>query len=243
MARPRKLATDEMLQIVDSFYESCGDPAKLKYSFLEEYAISLGIKVKAYDFRRNESVRSRMEELRALSGTYGAGAIAYKSLDVEALLNRNCTRQMMRDSLLELDETWRRVYERATDLSHKNEALLSALSAEKKRTETLASEKEFFEAEIKKLGHGSNSLLLENRYLKKALREYLYPAIANEILLRENVLEQVDTEVTQEAMEALADEVMPSSFSASVNQDRQALSREESLLRRMSAQIGSNGDA
>ena len=128
MARPRKLETGEMLQIVDSFFESCGDPAKLKCSNLEEFARSLGIEAKAYNFRRDVAVRKRMEELSATSDAYGVGAIAYKSLDVEAMLNRNYTRQMMRDSLLEMDESWRRVYEKAAELSRRNAALLLALS-------------------------------------------------------------------------------------------------------------------
>lgn len=85
--------------------------------------------------------------------------------------------------------------------------------------------------------------LTENRYLKKALRVYLYPAIANEILLCENILEQADTEVTPEAMEALVDAETPSPFPASINRDRQMLSREELLLQRMSIQIGGNYDA
>ena len=63
MARPRKLSDDEMLKIVDSFYESNGNPSMLKCSLLEEYAISIGVEVKAYDFRRNEAVRHRMDEL------------------------------------------------------------------------------------------------------------------------------------------------------------------------------------
>ena len=67
MARPRKLNDAEMLKIVDSFYEGNGDPSMLKCSFLEEYAVSIGIDVKAYDFRRNTAVRARMGELRDLS--------------------------------------------------------------------------------------------------------------------------------------------------------------------------------
>jgi len=89
MARPRKLETRELVQIAESFYESHGNPAKLKFSLLEEYAMSLGIDAKAYDFKRNETVRKRMDELRVASDASGSGAIAYKSLDVEAMLNCN----------------------------------------------------------------------------------------------------------------------------------------------------------
>ena len=237
MARPRKLETRELVQIAESFYESHGNPAKLKFSLLEEYAMSLGIDAKAYDFKRNETVRKRMYELRAASDASGPGAIAYKSLDVEAMLNCNYTRQMMKDSLISLDESWRRIYERAVELSSKNAALLSALNAEGKSKRALAEERDALGARVKLLERKANDLSNENRYLKRVLKEYLYPAIANEILLRENVLSQADTEVTPHAMQALADVETPSPFAASVDRDRQMLSREDALLQRMTDQI------
>jgi hypothetical protein len=124
LARPRKLNDEEMLKIVDSFYESNGNPNMLKCSLLEEYAISLGIKVKAYDFRRNIPVRKRMAELKDLSPLLSnGGAITYKSLDVDAFLNVNQTKPMLRNALLELDASWRRIYERAAEMSQKNEDL------------------------------------------------------------------------------------------------------------------------
>jgi len=243
MARPRKLGTDEMISIVDSFFESNGNTGRLKCSFLEEYAVSLGFEVKAYDFRRNAAVRQRMEELRGAVSTTVPGVIAYKSMDVDAMLNRNYTREMMKNSLLELDETWRRVYERATELSGENAALLSALALKNQTVEELTTERDSLGTRIKSVERDSGTLTIENRYLRKALKEYLYPAIANEILKLENVLEQVDTEVTPEAMSALADTDIPSSFSASIATDKRMLSREESLLERMSAQIQGDDNA
>jgi chromosome segregation ATPase len=226
-----------MIRIVESFFESNGDPGRLKCSNLEEYALSLGIEAKAYDFRRNAEVRRRMEELRCSAGTAGFAAIAYKSVDVDALLNRNHTREMLKNSILELDETWRRVYEQAADLSGKNTALLSALAKKEQAVETIASEKDSCEEQIESLKRDLTALTVENRYLRKSLREYLYPAIANEILKREHVLEQADTEILPEAMAALADSGAPLSFSTSVAPDKDAISREEAILKRMEDRI------
>lgn len=244
MARPRKLSTEEMLHIVDSYYETNGDPDMLKCSFLEEYAISLGVNVKAYDFRRNESVRKRMEELRVIGGTGNAGAIAYKGMDVDALLNRSRTREALRNSLLELDETWRRVYERAAVLTQRNTSLLADIFAKKQELEALTAQNSELESVNSMLKKSSNLLVLENRYLKKMLKQYLYPAIANEILISENVLEQADTIVAGEAMANLVDPAIPASFSSSVAVDTAMLSREEALLERMKDHIhGGRHDA
>lgn len=243
MARPKKLSDADMIKIVNSFYESNGDPSMLKCSFLEEYAISIGADVKAYDFRRSKAVRARMDELKNLSPlSSDTGAISYKNLDVDAFLNRNNTTTMLRNSLLELDGTWRRIYEKAVVLSQKNESLLTEIFSKNNEIKKLVLEKEAAETEIKELGISSNKLLLENRYLKKMLKQYLYPAIANEILLKENVLEQVDTEVTPAAMNKMTEATVPSSFSSSVAADREILSREELLLERMKKQISGVDD-
>jgi hypothetical protein len=100
MARPRKLGASEMLKIVDSYYESHGNSNALKYSLFEEYALSLGLDVKAYDFRRNEAVRKRVEELRGMDKFDGIQAIAYKGIDVDAFFIRNRTREALRNGLL-----------------------------------------------------------------------------------------------------------------------------------------------
>ena len=246
MARPRKISTDIMLQIVDSFFESHGDPNKMKCSRLEEHGCSLGFDIKAYDFRRSDAVRQRIDELRQLVWVNGGnGAIAYKSMDVDALINRSSNREMLKNSLLELDETWRGVYERAAALSSKNASLLSELAAKDRKFEAVVSENDSLGERLRPLEQNERVLSAENRYLRKALREYLYPAIANEILKEENVLEQADTEVTSAAMAALADPVIPSSFSSAVAQDRQMVSRSDRLLNIMSKQVrgDENGEA
>ena len=245
MARPRKLSDADMIQIVDSFYESNGDPSMLKCSFLEEYAISIGIDVKAYDFRRNNAVRVRMAELRDLSLLSSkTSAIAYKSLDVDALLDRNRTRPMLRNALLELDETWRRIYDRAAEISKRNENLEKSIGAVSAERDKLACEVPELSAQISMLIKNNKELALENRYLKRMLKQYLYPAIANEILLNENVLEQIDTEVTQTAMDKMVDPFLPSPFSNSIASDREILSREELLMERMKKQVSEeDGDA
>jgi hypothetical protein len=245
MARPKKLRDADMVKIVDSFYESNGDPSMLKCSFLEEYAISIGVDVKAYDFRRNNAVRARIDELKDLSLLSSkTGAIAYKSLDVDALLDRNRTRPMLRNALLELDETWRRIYDRAAEMSKRNESFVQSIESISAERDKLDCEVSELSAQIISLNKSSKELTLENRYLKRMLKQYLYPAIANEILLNENVLEQVDTEVTQTAMDKMVDPFLPSPFSNSVASDREILSREELLKERMKKQVSEeDGDA
>lgn len=238
MARPKKATTSVMLQLVESYFESTGNPDKLKCSHLEEYAASTGLDLKAYDFRRDAAVRQRMDELRDLYLLHSeSGAIAYKNLDVDALLGRCRTKTMLRNSLFELDETWRRIYDRAVELFKKNEALKATTEQSAKEFERLLSDNAVLSEQVKRLNKSNKEAVQENRYLKKMLKMHLYPAIANEILLRENVLERVDTEVSQSAMEKMVDSTVPSPFSSIAATDMEMFSREDALLNRMRNQI------
>ena len=205
--------------------------------------MSIGFDVKAYDFRRNKAVRARMEELKDfLLLSSGSGAIAYKSLDVDSLLDRNRTRSMLRNALLEMDETWRRIYDRAAAMSKNNKALEKDIEDVSAARDKLSCEVSELSAKTTALNKINEELVLENRYLKRMLKQYLYPAVANEILLKENVLEQIDTEVTPAAMNKMVDPTIPSPFSSSVTADREMLSREELLLSRMRKQISEAPD-
>lgn len=238
MARPRKLSTDEMLELVNDYYESCGDSKRLKCSFLEEYAVSRGFSVKAYDFRRNTDVRSRINELRDLDTLFtGAGAIAYRNLDVNAFIGKLKSKDELKNSLVELDETWRRIYDRAVLLAGKNQALIKDIQQKNLEYDALTCESTRLSEQLASLKKAYKEALLENRYLRKAIKTYLYPAIANELLKNENVLIQVDTEVLPGTMDLMTDKATPLSFSKSVAPDQLVLSREESILRRMQEQI------
>ena len=65
MGRPKKVSSEEMVKLLEAYYESdgCGDPSRLKFSKLEIYAAGQGIKAKAYDFKRDAKVRQRIREL------------------------------------------------------------------------------------------------------------------------------------------------------------------------------------
>jgi len=245
MARPKKLSTEAMLKIVNDFYESCGDADVLKFSHLESYASSRGFDVKAYDFKRDTGVRERLAELRDLSVlTSDDGAIAYKNLDVDALIKRSKNLTTLKIELTELDETWRKIYDRALILSQKNKALVHDNQQKTHMYEELECERQKQAEHISQLANDNKNLAQANTYLKKMIRAYLYPAIANEILMNENVLEQCDTEVMPETMAALVDAELPSPLSKTITNDLAFVSREESLLRRMKSQIGGgNNDA
>ncbi len=183
-------------------------------------------------------MRSRINELRDLDTLFaGAGAIAYRNLDVNAFIGKLKSKDELKNSLVELDETWRRIYDRAVLLAGKNQALIKDIQQKSLEYDALTCESTRLSEQLASLKKAYKEALLENRYLRKAIKTYLYPAIANELLKNENVLIQVDTEVLPDTMDLMTDKATPLSFSKSVAPDQLILSREESILRRMQEQI------
>ena len=244
MARPRKMGTEEMLAIINAAYERHGDPSRLKCSSLAEYATTQGFDVKGYDFRRNPAVRARIEELIDMAPFFSeGGALAYKSLDVDAFINRNRSDGSLKNALIELDSTWRKIHDRACALVKERESLSNDLKQKTLEIERLECEFSEMSAQSAKIKNEQRDMIVKNRYLTGMIKKYLYPAVANEILKKENVVECVDTEVMQSAMDELVDRDMPAPFSKSVTIDRQALSREEMLLRQMGLNIRGDENA
>jgi regulator of replication initiation timing len=245
MARPKKADSRDMLRILNSYWETHADPNKLKCSQLEEYAAVLGFDIKAYDFRRDESVRNRIMELKT-SVASSFTALAYKNLDIDMLIAENATKTALKTALTKLDAYWRDIYRQAAVTACENTKLLTDNAAFRKTLGEITAGRDTAVSDVNRLGAENKSLVLENRYLRSALARYLYPAIANEILYREGVLKQTDTQVTGVAMTELAEHAgnaTPLSLIEAVKDDVQALTREQTLLERMKQQIsgGSHG--
>ena len=236
MARPKKVDVSDMLRVVDSFYETHGDESKLKFKSLETYAISLGIDAKEYDFRRNDAVKRRIDEINELRESFGL-SLAYKTLDADALIYANPTRASLKAALVELDRSWREVYERAVKLSSENTALLSNNHAIMRDADMLRAEIVSLKDHISNLNRQTTDLLAENRYLKSALEDWLYPDIANEILKNEGVINNVVSNVADDVMDELSDFNEPASIDHIVETDCNRISKAQTLINRMKSQV------
>jgi hypothetical protein len=236
MARPKKAESSDMLRVVDSFYETHGNASKLKYKALETYAISLGIDAKEYDFRRDDAVKRRIDELTQLRDTLWL-SLAYKTLDADALIYANPTRASLKAALTELDRGWREVFERAVKISSENTALLSKNHSVARDADVLRTDIDSLKDTIAELKKQSADLLTENRYLKSALESWLYPDIANEILRREGVLDDTKSNIIDSALEELAGLSEPMDLDQIVAMDSERMTRAQVLIDRMESQV------
>jgi len=241
MSRPRKMTIEQMISVVDSYYftRAEGNEKRLKCSLIAAYAVELGYQADGYDFARNLEVREHIERMKCYAEVQAEFhkdetiVPTYKSLDIAGFIRSNREHTQLAKALAELDAYWKRVYEYAEKTAAQNMALMkdkagceSVLKAE------VAAHDELNNNNVK-LSALNRKLVAENRYLRKMLRIYLYPAVANEILLKENVLKENDIPVSEASVRDMTEFGAPRSLRESVTSDIELQSDEEKLLAKM----------
>ena len=236
MARPQKMMTEQMLEIVDAYFmdEVAGNTALLKCSLIAAYAAKAGYDVNDYDFRRNADVRSRIEELKSTNGAFcGVVPAVYQSLDVVEFIRNNRGAAELKKALSELDTYWKKVFEYAAKVTMQNKAIITSKKALTKELMSVAGERDVLCSKKAELSKSNRSLTLENRYLRSMLKTYLYPSVANEILKSEHVSVLTETQVMEKTMGDFSESKSPESFQESIANDKKLLSQEEQILKAM----------
>lgn len=227
MARRKKNESTVLVKVVDNYYanEANGDVHKLKYSNLARYAQTQGIHAAWYDFQRDKAVVQRIAELTATnSKTMIPGMVsAYKSLDIDGLLNNCHTIEELKRKLYDLDCYWRAIYESATLGSVQNQELSA-------KALKLEQEKSALEGQVKELQR-------ENVYLRRMLRENLYPAVANELLRMSHLPVPENDTVRPEAILWLIEPETPRPLDGAQMPQAKKLTRQEQLLADMREQV------
>ena len=190
MGRPKKNRSQILVSLVADFYEreANGDCSRLRFTALSDYAKSRGYEAEAYDFRRDAAVRGKIEEIRAGQEAEAseAMAVAYRNIDVEALLRRCSDLESLKRSIRGLDDYWRGVYEQILTLKRENERLRNAPNRLQDMRELQEALKQLH-GELDEAKSSNRRLLDENAYLRRVLRSSLYPAVAEELLRQEHL--------------------------------------------------------
>ena len=238
--RPKKTDSETLVRIVEDYYanEGHGDPASLQCTKLAKYAARSGVDAKDYDFRRDEKVKERINQLKEKSrGSGKPSAAAYRNLDVEGLIRRCGDLSVLRRTLYELDGYWKSVYE-ASEASrqeslrvHKSrEAMTKKLEELKKHLDDVENEKTSLERDNKRLSS-------ENAFLRKQIRSCIYPALANELLAQENLPSSKSRDIKPEAVRTMIEGAVLHPFDGFQGGFHHELTRAEKLEAQMKAQV------
>lgn len=245
MARPRKNDPQELVRIVDEFFENevNGNPALLKCSKIGEFAKKKGYGVEAYHFRRDEEVRRRIEELKEiLQDPLKQGDMAaYKSLDVEGIVESCSSLEQLKRQLYEIDSYWKEHYQTFADVDRKYQELLRDVSKIREAADKYRREAEGLAGKLSEAQNQVNKLSRENVYLRRMLRKHLYPGLANELLREARLPVPENDAVKPESMKILIEGKMPQVFDGLQGQGEKPKSRKERLMEALESQVERNG--
>lgn len=248
MGRPKKNSSQDLVMILDEFYESegYGDPRRLKFSNLEAFASSKGITAKAYDFKRDEKVRKRIEELTEMSEIERVAEhdVGYRNLDIEGFLKKCRTTDDLIKWLTEVDGYWRGMYDYCQPLIARDKRFMKEKSSLERKITELENDNALEQKKLKDTVSEINSLKKENMYLRKMLRTYLYPNLANEIL-RQNTKGKVpvpeNNAVNEDAMGKLIEGPFPAAFDGVQGTVKKKPGWKEQLEADLERGLGSDG--
>lgn len=241
MSRPRKMTSEQMISVIDSYFALHAEenPKLIKCSLIANYANEIGYSAKGYDFARNVEVREYIEELKCCAeaqsqiGKNQGIALAYKTLDIDSFINANRNINKLKNSLAELDEYWKLIYDQASKIFAQNKKLVIRNREYENMLKEHKTHEEELESKIKEMNMLQNRLVFENRYLRKMIKKYLYPSLADDILEKENMLKHKETQVKAEAIKDMTETGIPKSFSESIANDIDEQNEVEKLLEKM----------
>ena len=247
MGRPKKISSQELVKLTDEYYEKeCyGDPRRLKFSKIGAFARSKGINVADYDFKRDEGVRNRIEELSKLADMVREDdhTTAYKTLDIESILKRCRTVDDITAALREMDEYWKKTCDYAQSLITRDQEFMHEKSALERKIKKLEEEMVQLSEDIKESEKKTSAVTRENVYLRKMLKTYLYPNLANELLREKGETHVPDnTAVKPEAFAVLIDGKTPSAFKGVQHQEKESEDWKDALKKELERQVDTDGE-
>lgn len=192
MGRNRAITDDDVKSIINEWC-TINPNKKPTYSCIGEFAREKGYNVKDYIFRRSELARGMIDSISKMvdEETFCTVSV-YHALDLDDFLAKNRTLDRIKESLTQRDQYYAKVARSAAKVFNENSKIL----AENKR---LLEKNAELEKELQRKQEAADYAQLREKdkeitSLRRIIKKYVYPEIANAILASEGLLE-INTEV------------------------------------------------
>ncbi len=239
MGRNKKNSSEMLVNFAREYFETEGEGniARLKCSNFARYAEKHGSDAKAYDFRRDKAVNDFIEDMKKKAGgDSGVTSKAYRTLDIDALLIKSRNISEFKTCIRELDEYWKSVYEASVNTEKENERLRSH-KADPNELQEARDANNRLETRIRELERENRHLTLACRYMRKMLKKYLYPSVANELLKQEKIPVSENNTVCADAFDELIEAKFPEAFKGIRGTVQEQESKQDRLFRAMEEQV------
>ena len=206
MARPKMIEDQVVLKLIEEYYlTKCdGKAEKLKIPNIAAY-IREKANCATYDatlLRRNKAARKYIDTMKDAGNQEALSIVTvYKSLDIETFLDTNRTRNALKQSLSGLDNYYKMVADSAVELNRKAKDSQIKISKLEKEIEKLKTENENLKGNISALKAETSKLSTDNKALLSVVDTYVYPELANLLLIQEGYLSNTNDVIIKDAFD------------------------------------------
>lgn len=243
MGRPRKADSSELIKIVDEYFKSEveGDPGRLMFNRIAQYAARNGYDFEGYHFRRDEEVRQHIEELKESlhDALKDKGIVAYKSLDVEGIIKQCHSVDELIKHLYEMDGYWKKAYLELSEVAGKYNRLLQERQSDRNEVNRYRNLAVEAEAELDKTKKELNAEKRQNVYLRSFIRENVYPELAHQILREHHIQTGENKVIRPEAFNRLIEGRRPEPFDGEQVKTETRRSSADRLMEELERQVDS----
>ena len=192
MARPKLIEDTVLLDLIKKYFnEECGgNIKKLNTAEIVRYINNHGYpEYPATTLRRTPAARDLIDQLKALINNDDYITVAsYQTIDAAALVDSNRSRDALIKAITDRDSYYKVVAASATNAFDRYNQLLdqhNAISAQKAALEEKAAT---LETQLESASENCKDLEKTLRAYKSVINTYLYPEIANELLVKEGAI-------------------------------------------------------
>ena len=185
------------------FISQCySDADKISIPQFGQYLRQNGVEVADYTLRRNAELRAKINSYKESSDKQAEAIVfGFKNLDVDAFLEANSSKKALKTALIALDDTYSKSMLAAMNFSKENKKLKHQNQELLEKSNTIENNLEYLLSDVKQKNQQISTLRKENQKLKRFIKEYVYPEIANELLKQEGIVLETTGIVKQDAIE------------------------------------------
>lgn len=198
---PRKKTIDdkELIALINEFLSGpCnGDARKLKFPAIAEYVRQHGYPdFEVTTLRRTPAARNHIESLQSSDEAVKvANLVSYRSIDIPALLEANPTRPSLIKALTDIDMYYKTAADTAAMIiakdSEKTEKIAELEDDLRLKTDAIAK----LENTVAALKSELREKTVECNGLRDYIKDYVYPEIASELLVRDGLFKPKESAV------------------------------------------------
>lgn len=207
MGRNKTIDDEALLDLIGKYYtEVCkGDAHKMKLPALAGYIADNGYPgYRVESLRRSAKARAYIESLKQTDEEKASRIlVAYKTLDVDDLLDHNRTRASLKTALIALDAYYKEIAEGTIEISKKYQVLSKKYGEVQNKLEQTREQLSALTQEVTSLKQRIRTLESDKKVLRSIVEDYVYPDIANTLLANDGVLSDPETIIDADKLNTL----------------------------------------